>query len=1201
MPSQSTVQTGATAPLARRGSGVGSAMSLTWPPPNSQKPPDDEPLIHSLHRDALNGLLRAPSRPHTPNSSRLRGLGPGSQFGQPAEPEANFEEDPQVVRFRALFQETEGKLATLFDDVGQVIVHPRAANDDAPSQESALHVADSTPVHPPISKKRKLDDDDYDDYDDEDEDEDQEADAAKASPLQDKPNKVQVIADATSSPLARPVPPSAIPPDSTKAPPKTSVAKQKEDAEDARKKLEEAKRVETERVKTLSRTMFFTLENDRDAMLDQQRLDEAERRAEVEGEGQANRQNATMQQGSLSKANLGASSLTLKNLIARLDEHRSMVHATESELRALMSEVRKNRSKWASEDKVGQEELYESAEKVLTELKAHTEHSFPFLNPVKKKDAPDYYVVIKQPMDLGTMTKKLKQLAYKSKKEFVDDLNQIWKNCLKFNSNPDHIFRKHALFMQKETDKLVPLIPDIVIRDRAEVEAEERRQQIANGELEDGAEESDDEPIMSSRGRKAPKKSAKKGGSTSRKAPPETTPIPETKPVMQSLSSVQNGIRAESEFDGSQGQSTPPPGILTPVGAQGPGSILGTGSEAMDMDLPGLPSQAPVPEYEDEDYKLWKQKTKKERAMLAAARHKLFRGDKLNAEETALLRSKAGMRRWQRIQQEAAGKDISELGGDAAERDQRGEIAGQTLAEGMEVEEESMLPDYYDPLAAIPDLNARLRWEQDSEGQVIEHFEEYLRLLPAKQFVAPESKLTKKMDANMRQMQETRKVVSKIGVVKQMQLQSQTYQNQFQKYQPEPFVEADIPNHVMSDAGPVMAPWVCKAAFQRSIGKIFFYAGFEEFQPSAMDVMTDLAADFFQKLCTTLVNYREDFKVPVTTPVPAGQASEHVTYKLPHTLEEALLHTLHSGGMSVNDLDLYAREDIDRMGTRLTTMHDRMKAHLTDLLRPALTDDTAHGQGSFADGGEQFVGGDFAGDLDEDFFGFRELGLDKEFGMASLTVPFHILQNRLGMSNQQASTTDSAEKIFLEPPRWPKVTVENVDEQIGLVREWFRKRLRDNGDRPLVEDLELPPKQRPGYGRARVPASGKIGEGAAKNNASPLKKAPVKNTSAPKTAGGTTPADKGKRKSIVMNGTGEDTTMVNGVNPSTPGPGGDGSPEKKRPTLKAKVTVSDLNTADKDNTTPVMDIVNETPEINGIAKVDGVMDGDTSMMSPESL
>jgi transcriptional activator SPT7 len=96
-------------------------------------------------------------------------------------------------------------------------------------------------------------------------------------------------------------------------------------------------------------------------------------------------------------------------------------------------------------------------------------------------------------MDLGTITKKLKQIAYKSKQEFVDDLNLIWTNCLKYNADLTHPLRRNALSMRKETDKLVPLIPDIVIRDRAEVEAEERK--LQHGEDIDGAEESDDGKI----------------------------------------------------------------------------------------------------------------------------------------------------------------------------------------------------------------------------------------------------------------------------------------------------------------------------------------------------------------------------------------------------------------------------------------------------------------------------------------------------------------------------------------------------------------------------------------------------------------------------------------------------------------------------------------------------------------------------------
>jgi transcriptional activator SPT7 len=84
-----------------------------------------------------------------------------------------------------------------------------------------------------------------------------------------------------------------------------------------------------------------------------------------------------------------------------------------------------------------------------------------------------------------------------------------------------------------------------------------------------------------------------------------------------------------------------------------------------------------------------------------------------------------------------------------------------------------MLPEYYDTVAAIPELSDRLRWVEDGEGQVIDPSEEFLRVVPKGYFTSRDSILTRKMEANMRQMQETRKVCTKIGVVKQMQLQSQ--------------------------------------------------------------------------------------------------------------------------------------------------------------------------------------------------------------------------------------------------------------------------------------------------------------------------------------------------------------------------------------------------------------------------------------------
>ena len=380
------------------------------------------------------------------------------------------------------------------------------------------------------------------------------------------------------------------------------------------------------------------------------------------------------------------------------------------------------------------------------------------------------------------MTKKLKQLQYKSKQEFVNDLNLIWDNCARYNDNMDHFIRKHGEAMRRASNQLVPLIPDIVIRDRAEYEAEERRLHAAEGNIE-GAEDSDDEPIISSRGRKAPGKKAKKG-SNARKAPAggtEGTPGIDVKPMLNgSTPTIRHEfLRADSDtaMEGSQnGLNTPPPGTFTPAGFNG----VTSSSQADPMEIDGFGSvngQGQVvvlqQDYDDADYKVWKQVTKKDRALVTAERHRLFKGDKLNPEEPALLRSKAGMRRWNRKQRES-GED-SVLGKRKRDHtdDVDGEPSGATLAEGLDDTEEKVLPDYYDTMSAIPDLEKRLQWKEDSEGFVIPASEETLRVVPPGLFMTPESAFSKRVAGNLRQMQETRKVCTKIGIVKQMQLQSQ--------------------------------------------------------------------------------------------------------------------------------------------------------------------------------------------------------------------------------------------------------------------------------------------------------------------------------------------------------------------------------------------------------------------------------------------
>ncbi|CAI6338478.1 unnamed protein product [Periconia digitata] len=1031
----------------------------------------------NLHQPPNAIRLRTPNPPLSDeamsNGSINNALGEGV--------DAIPEEDPRAARWREQYLRTEARLAAVLGGAGLFDI---ADAHSEPSADLAPPAHDALPTATPKKPSRTIDEDDYGDDDDAEDEDD-----TNTSPLLAKsaPNGTGVgTLDPPS--LRMPSLSNRLGLERTSSP----ASAHAKSSDDVRKKLEQDKKAAEDAAKRSFYTLFHTLESDRDAMLEQQKLDELDRQVETEMSGQAASAPAAgtpaaPQQGTLSTTNLGASSLTLKHLIARIDAQRDKVHASDTQLRSLISEVRKNRSKWANEDRVGQEELYESMEKVLMELKAG-EHANPFLQRVNKREAPDYYNIIKQPMDIGTMMKKLKQLQYKSKKEFTDDLMLIWANCLKYNSASDHPLRKKALYMRKETEKLVPLIPEITVRDRAEVEAEERR--MRNGDADaDGAEDSEDEePIMASRGRKAPSKGAKGSNTTTRKAPPaglEVTPGPDTKSGVPTLnhtvSNLKNEfLRADSEMEGSiNGLSTPPPGTLTPLGPNGTLRNGAHGSQADNSDADGTGVSVSGFFEEDADlddleYKTWKQVTKKDRATIAAERHRLFRDDQLQGDEPAILRSKAGMRRWlrhrkQAIEEESAANTASQPDG----KDGIVATAGETLAEGIEEEEERQIPDYYDPVCAIPDLNERQQWIEDSEGHVIQQYEEYMRIVPKGQFVAPEGSLVKKMESNMRQMQETRKICAKIGIVKQMQLQSQMYQNQFQKYDPQPFMETDIEPMVVSEDGPVMAPYVCRAALQRSVGKIFYHAGFEEFQPSALDAITDIAGDFFEKLVKSLAVYREAPKMRTPNPAVVPSTSTITSWIPRFTQEEAVLHALQVNGVDLETLETYVKDDIERLGSKLAGMHDRMRSYYAELLRPAMDNAGADGAGAFNDGSEQFVGGDFAEDIGEDFFGFKELGLDKEFGV-SFSVPLHLLQNRMHQlhASQNTNNVTTTGVLMEEPQKFEPITMQTIPNQIGLIQDWFLAKLQDNANETLIEDEDLPPKQR--FPKPRLPPTGKI-------------------------------------------------------------------------------------------------------------------------------
>ncbi|CAH2084096.1 unnamed protein product [Euphydryas editha] len=77
---------------------------------------------------------------------------------------------------------------------------------------------------------------------------------------------------------------------------------------------------------------------------------------------------------------------------------------------------------------------------LLCEMQCH-EHAWPFLVPVNTKLFPQYRKVIKCPMDLSTIRRKLHDSIYKCKEEFASDVRLIFSNCEVFNEDDSPVGR----------------------------------------------------------------------------------------------------------------------------------------------------------------------------------------------------------------------------------------------------------------------------------------------------------------------------------------------------------------------------------------------------------------------------------------------------------------------------------------------------------------------------------------------------------------------------------------------------------------------------------------------------------------------------------------------------------------------------------------------------------------------------------------
>ena len=95
---------------------------------------------------------------------------------------------------------------------------------------------------------------------------------------------------------------------------------------------------------------------------------------------------------------------------------------------------------------------------LITDLQNHPS-AWAFLNPVNRDEVPDYYEVIKEPMDLSTMEYKLEANNYSLPEDFIRDAELMFNNCRKYN-NETTPYAKAANKLEKYMWQLIKAIPE---------------------------------------------------------------------------------------------------------------------------------------------------------------------------------------------------------------------------------------------------------------------------------------------------------------------------------------------------------------------------------------------------------------------------------------------------------------------------------------------------------------------------------------------------------------------------------------------------------------------------------------------------------------------------------------------------------------------------------------------------------------------
>ncbi|CAG8512732.1 16445_t:CDS:1 [Dentiscutata erythropus] len=121
--------------------------------------------------------------------------------------------------------------------------------------------------------------------------------------------------------------------------------------------------------------------------------------------------------------------------------------------------VNKSQASWYRDAMAREHQKFCSS--VLKSLKNHPS-AVPFLEPVDptKYGITDYFDIIKKPMDLGTVERKLNNYEYSTVLAFVQDVRQIFANCIMYNGTA-HAFSVFAKDLDNLFNQMLSKMPGV--------------------------------------------------------------------------------------------------------------------------------------------------------------------------------------------------------------------------------------------------------------------------------------------------------------------------------------------------------------------------------------------------------------------------------------------------------------------------------------------------------------------------------------------------------------------------------------------------------------------------------------------------------------------------------------------------------------------------------------------------------------------